>query len=710
MAKVNINTLKNWFKTGLKPTQQQFWDTWDSYWHKDQKIPIKTIDGLADLIAGKADSAILNTHITDPSAHGIDKKVDKIHGKGLSTEDFTTEEKEKLAALDFTYTSPSPTTLTIGGVPAGTLFDKTPISKIFDQLFYVKARVLTIKSKPSDATILIDGIAQNTITTEDGRSVRVQVSKDNYVPYDDVILMDKDKKLLIELIALTATEIAFTISTTEKETEAPIVLLRTLSEEGYAEVNYGDGVKELIKISPYKGSISWADNEGITHEIDDGNTYKHRYAIPGDYEVTIKTSEGIYHARFCESLNNGDDGYLQPKSNAYITAFHKFKSAAIEDLNYTFGGLVNCTLDADFVLETPEVSKMEATFHSFGLNIKTERWSFPKNMLKRISKPKRLGGTFYKSGLRKIEIGFFDSLTEVTSLWECFKNSKLGHANWAGKDAGAYSKQIIDGSDDFLPVSLFWNMPKLKDVSHTFNYIAEGHVGNLSSGYLAFLPVRRELFWNGKSKGNKAGTITEAFYMFGKANRLICEPNILKHAPDMRAIGGIFTQTNSTRHDVGWGTMYPVASSETEVYNFSKDKEGNFITEKAPGKGLTNDLNIIFPAATYPKITCITGAFTCAVDNKDSGFNHPLDYTAAGLPVKLDQKLDAKIFLAKFPKATAGSIDKRDLMLLGQNSESSDEDAKDGSHGVFYKLNQVDGRILNDKSVPELVFKNAIPY
>lgn len=50
MAKQSINTLKNWFKRGLKPLQQQFWDWLDSYWHKDETIPIDKIDGLATIL------------------------------------------------------------------------------------------------------------------------------------------------------------------------------------------------------------------------------------------------------------------------------------------------------------------------------------------------------------------------------------------------------------------------------------------------------------------------------------------------------------------------------------------------------------------------------------------------------------------------------------------------------------------------------------
>lgn len=121
---VSLNVIKSWFKTGLKPTQDQFWTTWESFWHKEDKIPMQNIDGLDSIIAGKADTEILNNHITDTHAHEelfelkadkealeehlknrlahielFDQKVDKVEGMGLSEEDFTTELREKLEGL-----------------------------------------------------------------------------------------------------------------------------------------------------------------------------------------------------------------------------------------------------------------------------------------------------------------------------------------------------------------------------------------------------------------------------------------------------------------------------------------------------------------------------------------------------------------------------------------------------------------------------------
>lgn len=48
-----------------------------------------------------------------------DTKVDKVDGKGLSTNDYTTEEKTKLEGLE-NYTLPAATASTLGGIKVGT--------------------------------------------------------------------------------------------------------------------------------------------------------------------------------------------------------------------------------------------------------------------------------------------------------------------------------------------------------------------------------------------------------------------------------------------------------------------------------------------------------------------------------------------------------------------------------------------------------------
>lgn len=75
MAIVSLNTIKNWFKTGLKPTQAQFWDTWDSFRHKSETVPVSEVSGLDALLLGKASQEDLNA--------AVGNKVTVIAGQGL---------------------------------------------------------------------------------------------------------------------------------------------------------------------------------------------------------------------------------------------------------------------------------------------------------------------------------------------------------------------------------------------------------------------------------------------------------------------------------------------------------------------------------------------------------------------------------------------------------------------------------------------------
>ncbi|UUC46551.1 hypothetical protein [Flavobacterium cerinum] len=67
MASKNI--LKDWFKTGLYPTQSQFWEWMESYWHKDDIIPQAKIQNLKTDLDNKAEKAALGAHATDANAH-----------------------------------------------------------------------------------------------------------------------------------------------------------------------------------------------------------------------------------------------------------------------------------------------------------------------------------------------------------------------------------------------------------------------------------------------------------------------------------------------------------------------------------------------------------------------------------------------------------------------------------------------------------------
>lgn len=98
MAQVTRTTLKDWFLTGMKPTKVQFWNVFDSFFHKDDSIPISNIADIENILLEKADAEALTNHKTDAAAHQgqFDAKVDKEAGKQLSEHDFTAAYKDLL--------------------------------------------------------------------------------------------------------------------------------------------------------------------------------------------------------------------------------------------------------------------------------------------------------------------------------------------------------------------------------------------------------------------------------------------------------------------------------------------------------------------------------------------------------------------------------------------------------------------------------------
>ena len=142
-------TLKKWFSNFMKPAQEHFAAWIDSYWHKSEQIPMSNIEGLSRAIENTASAGQLLSHINDTNAHRnlfdelksqiqaiqtilqvddvnldtlqeivtelkantklqelIDKKVNKEEGKGLSSNDFTNEHKQKLEELQPTDLQP----------------------------------------------------------------------------------------------------------------------------------------------------------------------------------------------------------------------------------------------------------------------------------------------------------------------------------------------------------------------------------------------------------------------------------------------------------------------------------------------------------------------------------------------------------------------------------------------------------------------------
>ena len=111
-------------EAGAKKNVQSNWEqtdtTADDYIKNKPIIPDEA--KLYSTTGQNTDGSMTQKSITDELANIENNKVDKVTGKGLSTEDFTTELKEKLVSIDTTIAQ---NTLSIGSVSSGTTASAT---------------------------------------------------------------------------------------------------------------------------------------------------------------------------------------------------------------------------------------------------------------------------------------------------------------------------------------------------------------------------------------------------------------------------------------------------------------------------------------------------------------------------------------------------------------------------------------------------------
>jgi hypothetical protein len=117
----NINIILGWFKTGKKPTEKQFWDSWLSFWHKDEQIPQNSVANLTDTLDAKVGKSIFDSHQTDKNAHAalLNLKEDKSE-KGQANGYAPLDENQKISTT-YLPTVPAPvldSVLAVGNISA----------------------------------------------------------------------------------------------------------------------------------------------------------------------------------------------------------------------------------------------------------------------------------------------------------------------------------------------------------------------------------------------------------------------------------------------------------------------------------------------------------------------------------------------------------------------------------------------------------------
>ncbi len=72
---MDLLTIKNWFRRGLKPTEAQFAAVFDSFRHKDDPVPMGDVDGLSYALANKSENGHTHTLAEITDYDGGDKEV-----------------------------------------------------------------------------------------------------------------------------------------------------------------------------------------------------------------------------------------------------------------------------------------------------------------------------------------------------------------------------------------------------------------------------------------------------------------------------------------------------------------------------------------------------------------------------------------------------------------------------------------------------------
>lgn len=103
MAISSRSQLKAWFQRGLKPLESQFASWIDSFWHKDDAIPMSSVDGLTDALNQRTIS--IDAALSDTSENPVQNKVVKaaLDGKADVSHDHP-EYDDRYASKEHTHT------------------------------------------------------------------------------------------------------------------------------------------------------------------------------------------------------------------------------------------------------------------------------------------------------------------------------------------------------------------------------------------------------------------------------------------------------------------------------------------------------------------------------------------------------------------------------------------------------------------------------
>ncbi|NRQ45780.1 MULTISPECIES: hypothetical protein [Chryseobacterium] len=175
--------LKKYFENGDKPTQEQFWEWQDSYWHKDEKleniVPLTGTEN-GENVTGKITSEAATVFVADWGNIESESRARLAQDEGFIIETFRKNVQLKSDNLKFTDNSSNEKGVLLSidtntGVTANKLFDlvshyqfvqqlhiqdgyytKSQIDSMVERLYKIKGSVPDFASLPSSENTLGD--------------------------------------------------------------------------------------------------------------------------------------------------------------------------------------------------------------------------------------------------------------------------------------------------------------------------------------------------------------------------------------------------------------------------------------------------------------------------------------------------------------------------------------------------------------------------
>ena len=127
MATVSREQLKVWFKRGMYPLESQFAAWIDSFFHKEDKLPMSSIDNLTETLNKKAENTVVDAK--------QDKTDDRLQTENKTVVGAINEVNDLLGPYDAQSTPYTSETASDEGVEN--------VEEALDELFIAKAEAVT---------------------------------------------------------------------------------------------------------------------------------------------------------------------------------------------------------------------------------------------------------------------------------------------------------------------------------------------------------------------------------------------------------------------------------------------------------------------------------------------------------------------------------------------------------------------------------------